>query len=511
MNVLRTAIAEESYEGVTATPATVPVTPAVPADSLSGLRLVEDGGMLPPNTAAEAAREFFARDNRALLVVADPEGGPLGVIERGRFMGQLASRYGFSLFAGRSLAQIMETEFLTLDARMNLATTFLLASQRPVERRLDPVVVIEDGKFIGTAGLPSLLFAYTRQQQLALVELERLRAAEAEATACETARRQELEHGIGVLLGNVSRHAAGDLSPRPHEAGVGPLAAVDRGIDGMRAKLSDLISGIQIAAHETRGGLSYLHQLAGKFSEGGARQLQGVQDLMQSHEFLRQQFRTGAERARQAAAASRQGLVMVEAGAGRLEAALGHGQRLDAVIRRSGETLTETGVMLETAGSRLLAVEQLAAGLCALTAPGAEPPVLAEVEGLAQAVLSRTPEHRAQLRGAVALVSGLANELGQMQLLSAQGGRDGGAARAGLSDILEALRGMVDDLAEIASRLENQNSLLTTSEGAVAQVLQDAEENLLYAKSLDETAGRLAGDGRALHDAAARFTVGAER
>jgi methyl-accepting chemotaxis protein len=504
------AVSDSELEADSGLMRAAPQDEFIPLDlplSLTGL--IEPVPPLPASAPAEAARDRFTESAAAAIAVTGPDGAPLGVIERGRFMLQLSSRYGFALFAGRRAGEIMETDFLALPAATRSSEAYHAAAVRPAARRLDSLVILADGQYAGLVGVPALMEALAEYQRRNVAELELLRRRDAETTRAEAERRAGLEADIGLLLQRVQRYSGGDLSSRPHAVGSGPLAAVDRGVEEMRGRLADLLTSIQLAAHQTNAQTGYLRQAGEKIRTVSEEQLARVQDLMQAHEFLKSQVRASGERARLAVTTAQQSRVMVESGVARVGATLNRLALLGEATRKGGELAGEAAVNLEATGGQGRVIEDLLSRILNLSEPGAERPedTLIEVHELALAASRRNQELRGRLQSTLQILAGMGSGFSRMHLLASQGGSESAAARAGLDEITEALGTALGDLAEIASRHENQDSLLATSESAVQAVLERAEENGHMALSLADIVARMAEETADLAVAARRISV----
>ncbi len=464
---------------------------------------------LEPETPAAAVRDLLGRrDGAPLLVVAGPDGKPAGVIDRGRFLLPMASRYGHALFMDKRAEQLMEADFLALPHDSEPAAAYLAAAARPEARRMDALVVTASGRYLAVLPMEKLMEAVAAEQRKAAEELERLRARESGLKEREIALRAALESGIGRLLATVERYAGGDLAPRPHAVEAGPLAALDAGVEEMRRRLADLIATVHIATHQAGLAAAGLAPLGEELLGGGDRQLAKVQDLLQTHQFLIETFRAACERSRGAANYATDGIAIAELGAARVESALEGRERLSEALRRTAELLGDTLAELETAGTQARILDDL---LMRAGEPDlAQTPAAERLEGL---LAQLEPAHRRglacrrSLQAAIGVLSGVSDGLSRLLRDAAEGGQDIAAARRGLAGIVNLLRGAQQELGSLASGYESERALLETAAGAVGAVLDQAEENRRMALALRESGTGIAGDLDVLRGAVRRFTL----
>jgi len=86
----------------------------------------------------------------------------VGFMSRANFLELVGGRYGFSLFAGKSIRELAGTNFLRVNYNMPINQVSRLAMQRPFEQLYSPVVVEKDGKYAGIVTIKELLDSSTK-------------------------------------------------------------------------------------------------------------------------------------------------------------------------------------------------------------------------------------------------------------------------------------------------------------------------------------------------------------
>ncbi len=135
--------------------------------------------------------------------------GPRAVV-RHRFFHQLGKRFGYSLYENRSVALLAE-DVSTVDGDADPLEVIGLAMQREAGRVYDDILVLRDGRFLGTVSMRSLLVHHKEllarsMAEVALLDdknrrLEELNRIQAEFAANMT---HELRSPLNMVLGIAS-------------------------------------------------------------------------------------------------------------------------------------------------------------------------------------------------------------------------------------------------------------------------------------------------------------------
>jgi diguanylate cyclase (GGDEF)-like protein len=86
----------------------------------------------------------------------------IGFMSRATLVELLGGRYGFSLYAGKSIRELAVTDFLRLNYSMPVDQVSRLAMQRPFEQLYNPIVVEKEGKYSGIVTIKDLLDSSTK-------------------------------------------------------------------------------------------------------------------------------------------------------------------------------------------------------------------------------------------------------------------------------------------------------------------------------------------------------------
>jgi diguanylate cyclase (GGDEF)-like protein len=89
------------------------------------------------------------------------DGVPMGIVTRETLYRMLGGAYGFSLYSNRAITEIMDTEFLSVDAGKPIDLVSGLAMSRPHDKLYDFIVVVSEGHYIGAVTVKTLLLKTT--------------------------------------------------------------------------------------------------------------------------------------------------------------------------------------------------------------------------------------------------------------------------------------------------------------------------------------------------------------
>jgi diguanylate cyclase (GGDEF)-like protein len=95
-----------------------------------------------------------------LIVVKDKI--VMGFMTRTALIELLGGRYGFNLFAGKSIREMAGIDFLRVNYNMPIDQVSRLAMQRPFEQLYNPIVVEKEGKYAGIVTIKDLLDSSTK-------------------------------------------------------------------------------------------------------------------------------------------------------------------------------------------------------------------------------------------------------------------------------------------------------------------------------------------------------------
>ncbi|WP_206244268.1 putative bifunctional diguanylate cyclase/phosphodiesterase [Novosphingobium terrae] len=109
-----------------------------------------------------------------LLVVVDDHGKPIGIIERNSFLMQFSGEFGRAIFARRTITLIMEPVRLVVEARDKAADFAEHALENNFTELVRGFVVVENGRYLGVAGVVDLLRATIIERARTAERLEKL-------------------------------------------------------------------------------------------------------------------------------------------------------------------------------------------------------------------------------------------------------------------------------------------------------------------------------------------------
>ncbi|HTI67337.1 MAG TPA: ATP-binding protein [Caulobacteraceae bacterium] len=179
-----------------------------------------------PDTAGEALyRRFESEPDTLAVAVIDPDGRPLGLVERHAFSLRMASQYGRALYAVRSISMVMDAAPLVVEARTSITdfTGEILSTRR--SDLLKGFIVVEDGLYLGV-GTPLALLQATN-------ETSRRQAESMTALAHDLAHARDAAHAANLakseFLANMSHEIRTPLNGVLGIAGVLGRTPLDDG------------------------------------------------------------------------------------------------------------------------------------------------------------------------------------------------------------------------------------------------------------------------------------------
>jgi signal transduction histidine kinase/CheY-like chemotaxis protein len=165
----------------------------------------------PATMAGAAVYQRFEREPDVLAIaVIDPQGRPIGIIERNSFVLAMAAEYGRALYAQRPISVLMNPQPVVVDAGVSLETfTGEVLAERPSEL-MHGFIVVKDGVYFGMGSALGLLQAANRANRAHAEEMtslaKTLQAAQAESKAALRAKSEFLavmSHEIRTPLNGV--------------------------------------------------------------------------------------------------------------------------------------------------------------------------------------------------------------------------------------------------------------------------------------------------------------------
>jgi signal transduction histidine kinase/ActR/RegA family two-component response regulator len=128
-----------------------------------------------PDTPGQRVYErFHAEPDTMAIAVVDPEGRPVGLVERNAFFVAMAAQYGRALYALRPISLLMAADPLRVEGEVSVAEFCGQAlAERPSEL-MRGFIVTRDGRYAGVASALCLLQATAEASRAHAEEMTRL-------------------------------------------------------------------------------------------------------------------------------------------------------------------------------------------------------------------------------------------------------------------------------------------------------------------------------------------------
>ncbi|MDR2941447.1 MAG: CBS domain-containing protein [Treponema sp.] len=135
------------------------------ADEMNIGCLSKPGYYFSPDEKAESIYETMKLDHGITEFTIIENDAAVGFMTRTALNETLGGRYGFTLFSGNPIREIMNTDFLRVNYDIPVEQASKLAMNRPFGQLYNPIVVEKEGKYFGIVTIKDLLDTCTKIAQ----------------------------------------------------------------------------------------------------------------------------------------------------------------------------------------------------------------------------------------------------------------------------------------------------------------------------------------------------------
>ena len=118
--------------------------------------LIDRVAPLEPTVLCEQLHAIFVQRKTDSLVIVEGE-KPIGFLSYRKVADTFSNQYGYVVFQKRPVAELMETDFLTIDADNSIADVVEQALDRDKHSLYEDIVTVSAGKYVGLISIARLL------------------------------------------------------------------------------------------------------------------------------------------------------------------------------------------------------------------------------------------------------------------------------------------------------------------------------------------------------------------
>ena len=114
-------------------------------------------GIVSPQVSSDFVYNIFKQNPSIFGLCIVENEIPLGIITREKLALKMSGHYGYSLYHNKSIADLMDRSFLSVEYQTAISMVSCLAMSRSIDRLYDFIVVTKNEKYIGTVTIKDLL------------------------------------------------------------------------------------------------------------------------------------------------------------------------------------------------------------------------------------------------------------------------------------------------------------------------------------------------------------------
>lgn len=114
-------------------------------------------GVVPPTEMVPDVYSIFRRNPECFGLCVTENEIPVGIVTQEKLALRLSGHYGFALNQNKTISQIMDKNFLSVDCKTPVSVVSSMALSRQNDKLYDFIVVTENDKYIGTVTIKDLL------------------------------------------------------------------------------------------------------------------------------------------------------------------------------------------------------------------------------------------------------------------------------------------------------------------------------------------------------------------
>lgn len=119
-----------------------------------------------PNEIVSNVFDIFKQNSDCFGLCVIENEVPVGIVTKEKMAFKLSGHYGFTLNQNKTISELMDRNFLSVDFNTPISTVASMAMSRQCSKLYDFIVVTENNKYIGTVTIKDLLQKTTRGDKL---------------------------------------------------------------------------------------------------------------------------------------------------------------------------------------------------------------------------------------------------------------------------------------------------------------------------------------------------------